>query len=238
MIMALYIIGDLHLSFGEDKPMEIFGAHWETHYEKIKADWMSRVLPEDTVILPGDISWAITFEGAKKDLDWLNQLPGNKVIFKGNHDYWWVSKKKMDAAYPQIKFVHNTFEVYKNNAICGTRGWICPSEDFTPEDEKVYKRELMRLENSIKQAVEAGYDEIMGVLHFPPTNEKKEPSGFTEIFEKYGVKNVVYGHVHGKSNFKNALNGNFRGIQYYLTSCDYLDFKLLKLLVDTNLERE
>lgn len=228
--MALFIIGDLHLSFGEDKPMEIFGAHWEAHFEKIKADWMSRVLPEDTVILPGDTSWAITFEGARKDLDWLDELSGNKVIFKGNHDYWWVSKKKMDVAYPRFKFVHNTFTAYEDVAICGTRGWVCPNEAFTPEDEKVYKRELMRLENSIIQAVQAGYDKIIGVLHFPPTNEKKEPSGFTEIFEKYGVKNVVYGHVHGKSNFKNALNGNFRGIQYYLTSCDYLDFKLLKLL--------
>lgn len=228
--MSLYIIGDLHLSFGEDKPMEIFGAHWEAHFEKIKSDWLNRVAPEDTVILPGDTSWAITFEGVRKDLDWIGQLPGTKIVFKGNHDYWWVSKKKMDAAYPEFKFVHNTFSVYEDVAICGTRGWICPNDDFSSEDEKVYKRELMRLENSIKQAVQAGYDKIIGVLHFPPTNEKKEPSGFTDIFEKYGIKTVVYGHVHGKGNFKNALNGNYRGVQYYLTSCDYLDFKLLKLL--------
>lgn len=227
--MALYVIGDLHLSFGTDKPMEVFGEHWEAHYEKIREDWLSKVSAEDAVIIPGDVSWAITFEGAKQDLSWIDSLPGEKIIFKGNHDYWWVSKAKMDNAFPTIQFVHNTYAVYRDTAICGTRGWISPGEGFTVEDEKIYKREVMRLEYSIKQAVAAGYEKIIGVLHFPPTNDKKEPSGFTDIFEKYGVKQVVYGHIHAKNNFRYALKGLFRGIDYRLTSCDYLDFKLVRI---------
>ena len=228
--MALYVIGDLHLSFGGDKPMEVFGAHWDAHYEKVKNDWLEHISEIDTVIIPGDISWAITFEGAKIDLEWIHQLPGKKIIFKGNHDYWWVSKTKMDPFFDSINFVHNSFGVYEDYAICGTRGWICPGEEFTLEDEKVYKRELMRLENSIRQAQAKGFDKIIGVLHYPPTNEKKEPSGFTELFQKYDIKQVVYGHIHGKSNFRNALKGNFNGVNYHLTSCDFLDFKLLQLL--------
>ena len=227
--MALFIIGDLHLSFGADKPMEVFGAHWDAHYEKIKADWLEKVTDADTVIIPGDISWAITFEGAKIDLDWINVLPGRKIIFKGNHDYWWVSKTKMDPVFDRIEFVHNTYAHYGDLAICGTRGWICPGDAFTADDDKVYKRELIRLENSIKQAQKSGFTKILGVLHYPPTNEKKEPSGFTEIFERYGITQAVYGHVHGKSNFRNALNGNYRGVNYWSTSCDYLDFKLMQL---------
>ena len=228
--MALYVIGDLHLSLGGDKPMEVFGAHWDAHYEKVKSNWLECVSESDTVIIPGDISWAITFEGAKIDLEWIHQLPGKKIIFKGNHDYWWVSKTKMDPVFDSINFVHNTFGVYEDYAICGTRGWICPGEEFTLEDEKIYKRELMRLENSIKQALESGFDKIIGVLHYPPTNEKKEPSGFTELFQKYDIKQVVYGHIHGKSNFRNALKGSYNGVNYHLTSCDFLDFKLLQLL--------
>ena len=226
--MALFVIGDLHLSFGADKPMEIFGAHWDAHYDKIKEDWLEKVSALDTVILPGDISWAISFEGAKIDLDWIEALPGKKIIFKGNHDYWWVSKSKMDRVFDQIEFVHNSFATYEDIAICGTRGWICPGDGFTAADEKIYKREVLRLENSLKQAVKAGFEKIYGVLHFPPTNEKKERSGFTDLFESYGVTQVFYGHVHAKSNFKNALNGTFRSVNYTLTSCDYLDFKLLQ----------
>lgn len=227
--MALYVIGDLHLSFGADKPMEIFGEHWEAHYDKIKSDWLMKVSENDTVIIPGDVSWAITFDGARQDLTWINELPGKKIVFKGNHDFWWVSKAKMNLAYSTIQFVHNTYAVYNDIAICGTRGWVCPGDEFSIDDEKIYKREVIRLEISIKQAVDAGYEKIIGVMHFPPTNEKREPSGFTEIFEKYGITEVVYGHIHAKSNFKNALNGQYRGVNYSLTSCDYLDFKLLRM---------
>ena len=172
---------------------------------------------------------SITFEGAKVDLTWIDGLPGKKIIFKGNHDYWWVSRAKMDKVFQSIEFVHNTFATYGEIAICGTRGWICPGEAFTDDDDKIYKRELIRLENSILQAIKADYTRIYGVLHFPPTNEKKETSGFTEIFQKYAITQVVYGHVHAKSNFRNAIKGNFHGVNYWLTSCDYLEFKLIQL---------
>lgn len=228
-MMALYVIGDLHLSFGTNKPMDIFGEVWVNHYEKIKEDWISRVTESDTVILPGDSSWAMTFNAATDDLKWIDELPGRKILFKGNHDYWWVSRAKMAGCYSNIEFVHNAFAIYEDMAICGTRGWLCPNEViFTENDEKVYKREALRLENSIMMAKKAGFEKIVGVLHFPPTNDKKEPSRFTETFEKHGVKEVVYGHIHSKQNYKYGIKGLYGSVNYHLTSCDYLDFKLFE----------
>lgn len=228
--MAIFVIGDLHLSFGEDKPMDIFGDHWLDHYSKIKSDWLDRVGPEDTVILPGDISWAMTFEKADVDLKWIDQLPGRKILFKGNHDYWWSSLNKMNGSYQTLTFVHNTYACVGDIAICGTRGWTCPNTNvFTSEDDKIYKREAMRLETSLKQAKEAGYEKIIGVLHYPPTNDAKEGSLFTSLMSQYEVGHVVYGHIHGKAFYKMALIGEFEGVHYQLASCDYLGFKLLEL---------
>ncbi|MBM7562158.1 metallophosphoesterase [Fusibacter tunisiensis] len=229
--MALYAIGDLHLSFGTDKPMDKFGENWTLHYEKIKADWTSRVTETDVVVLPGDSSWAMSFSAAEADLRWVDGLPGRKIIFKGNHDYWWVSKNKMTGMYNSIEFIHNDFAVYEDYAICGTRGWICPNDAvFTEQDEKIYKREALRLENSIQMAQKAGFQKILGVLHYPPTNDLKDPSLFTELFEKYGIEEVIYGHIHAAVNFKYGVKGWFRGVNYHLTSCDFLDFKLFKWL--------
>jgi predicted phosphohydrolase len=228
--MAIYAIGDLHLSFGVDKPMDVFGENWILHYEKIKADWLARVKPEDTVILPGDISWAMTFESAYIDLAWIDSLPGHKIIFKGNHDYWWSSKRKMSGVFGTLTFVHNDYAVVGDTAICGTRGWICPNTTkFEAEDEKIYMREGMRLEHSLKAAKDAGYERIIGALHFPPTNELHEPTVFTSLMTKYGVEKVVYGHIHSNPFFKTALQGSYEGVLYYLTACDYLSFKLLAL---------
>ncbi len=229
--MALYVIGDLHLSFGADKPMDVFGDNWLNHHEKIKADWLSKVTPEDVVIIPGDISWAMSFEAAHVDLSWIEALPGRKVCFKGNHDYWWSTQSKMAGKYATIEFVHNAFAVYEGIALCGTRGWLCPNEvKFDEDDLRIYKREILRLENSILAAKKAGYNNIYGILHYPPTNDKKHPSGFTEIFEKHGVKEVVYGHIHAKANFKYGLNQVFNGVSYHLTSCDFLEFSLFRWL--------
>jgi len=229
--MAIYAIGDLHLSLGEDKPMDIFGEAWEEHYLKIKEDWLERVNPEDTVILPGDISWAMTFENARVDLDWIEALPGRKIMIKGNHDYWWSSLKKMSGVYKTITFIHNSYATVGDIAICGTRGWLCPNgQKFSEEDEKIYKRESMRLEASLKMATEDGYKRIIGVLHYPPTNELKESSLFTDLMTAYGVEIVVYGHIHAKPFFKMALQGAFQEVLYHLTACDFLAFKLLKLL--------
>ena len=227
--MSLFVIGDLHLSFGTDKPMDVFGKAWSNHFDKIKEDWLSCVKPEDTVIIPGDISWAMSFEAAKIDLEWIDNLPGKKIIFKGNHDFWWVSITKMKGVFKTIQFVHNDFAVYEDIAICGTRGWVCPNDiQFTADDERIYKREAIRLENSILAAQKEGYIKIYGVLHYPPTNEKKEQSEFTNVFQKFGIEEVVYGHIHSKQNFKYGIKGEFEGVKYHLTSCDYLDFKLFQ----------
>ncbi len=228
--MGVFVIGDLHLSFNTDKPMDVFGEDWIEHYKKIERDWKTKVKAEDLVIIPGDTSWAINFDEAHTDLDWIDALPGTKVLIKGNHDYWWTSKNKMDHQFKSIFFIHNSFFEYKKLAICGTRGWLCPNEiQFSESDEKIYKREAMRLENSLKQAVEQGYEQILVALHFPPTNDKREPSRFTEIIEKYPVTHVVYGHIHSKEYFSATLKGIYNEVSYYLTSCDYLEFKLLKL---------
>ena len=228
--MAIFAIGDLHLSFGEDKPMDIFGDQWALHYEKVKMDWLMRVTDEDVVILPGDTSWAMSFERAKVDLEWIDALPGRKIIFKGNHDYWWSSLSKMEGQYKTLTFVHNTFAVVGDLAICGTRGWTCPNTTkFDVDDDKIYRREGIRLETSLKQAVDKGYKNIIGVLHYPPTNDLLEPSIFTKLMSQYGVQNVIYGHVHGKAFYKMALQGLYEGVKYQLTSCDYLDFKLYEL---------
>ncbi len=227
--MALFAIGDLHLGFGCEKPMDIFGEKWENHFEKIKADWIEKVTERDTVIIPGDVSWAMTFEAAKIDLEWIDRLPGKKIVFKGNHDFWWSSLKRMNGVYESITFVHNAFACYEDIAICGTRGWVCPNAFmFTPEDDRIYKREAIRLENSILEASKKGYKKIYGVLHYPPTNEKKEASLFTQVFERYHVQEVIYGHIHSKANFKDGLKGMHLGVKYHLTSCDYLDFKLFQ----------
>lgn len=246
--MALYTIGDLHLSFGEDKPMAVFGAHWEAHFDKIKRDWEARVSKADTVILAGDTSWAMKFEHAGPDLGWIDALPGRKILFKGNHDYWWTSKGKMDGVYPSLFFVYNGFDTYGDMAICGTRGWECPdgaeeawrleavkaltSEDLKgmKDDDKIYRREVLRLELSLSAAVRAGYKRILGVLHYPPVREGERPSAFTDLFERYGVEQVIYGHLHGAPAFERAFNGIFQGIPYQLVSCDFLDFKLKWLM--------
>lgn len=225
--MALFVIGDLHLSFGSDKPMDVFGEAWKEHYKKIETDWKAKVSESDTVIIPGDISWAMSFEDAMIDLKWIESLPGRKILFKGNHDYWWTSLKKMSGIFETLTFVHNGYAVYGELALIGTRGWLCPNEvKFDENDEKVYKREIIRLENSILSARKDGYTKLYGVMHYPPTNDKHDPSGFTEVFERYGVEEVVYGHLHAKSNFKYGIEGTYNGVKYHLTSCDYLDFNL------------
>ncbi len=228
--MSILVIGDLHLSFNTNKPMDVFGEDWLEHYKKIESDWRSRVTEEDLVIIPGDTSWAMSFQEAHVDLEWLEALPGKKVLIKGNHDFWWTSKTKMDNQFKSISFIHNSIYPYDGMVVCGTRGWLCPNDvQFTEDDDKIYKREAARLENSLKMAVEQGYSKIIVALHFPPTNDKREPSRFTEVIERYPVTHVVYGHIHSKEYFSMTLKGLHNDVSYFLTSCDYLTFKLLKL---------
>ncbi|GAB6087115.1 metallophosphoesterase [Alkaliphilus crotonatoxidans] len=229
--MALYGIADLHLSFDQPKPMDIFGDHWFKHYEKIKEDWMSRVKADDTVLIPGDISWAMKLKDAMVDLEWIQELPGKKILIKGNHDYWWGSISKLNQLFESMIFLQNSFHPYQDYAICGTRGWICPNESrFTEQDEKIYLREVQRLRASLGQAHRAGYRNKIVMLHYPPTNDQLEPSLFTDLCQEFEVEQVVYGHLHGEDAYDAGLKGNYQGIQFNLISCDYLNFNLHCLL--------
>ena len=229
--MALYAIGDLHLSLSVDKPMDIFGEAWVHHEEKIKEDWIAKVSDQDTVLIPGDISWATTFEDACVDLTWIDELPGMKVLLRGNHDYWWTSLKRMSETFPQMKFIQNNYYEYGPYVICGTRGWVCPNkQNFDAHDEKIYKRELLRLKLSLDSAKKATDKPIIVMTHYPPTNDAYEPSGFTEIYEAYGVEKVIYGHLHTEVSFKCGLQGEVNGVTYQLVSSDYVKFQLQKIV--------
>lgn len=226
----LFAIGDLHLSLGVDKPMSIFGDNWINHHEKIKEDWLKRVGKDDTVLILGDTSWASKLQDAMADLDFINELPGRKIFIKGNHDYWWPTVGKLNRLYDNMFFLGTDFYTYKDYGICGARGWICPGDSvFEEKDLSIYNREVHRLELSLKSLRDAGYDKMIAMLHYPPTNDRHEDSAFTELFEKYGVELVLYGHLHGKDAFPVGFQGERRGVMYRLASCDYLDFKLLSV---------
>ena len=231
--MSIFAIADLHLSFGDkiDKPMDVFGPNWENHAERVKEEWEKTVTSDDTVIIAGDISWALKEQDAMADLDWIHALPGEKVLIKGNHELWWMSTNRLNKLYEKgMYFVQNNFHAVGETAICGSRGWICPgTEGFSQHDEKIYARELLRLKMSLDAAQNAGYTDIIGVLHYPPTNESHQPSGFTELFEKYKVRQVVYGHLHGKDIWPRGLQAVFNGVDYRLVSLDKMKAKLLKL---------
>lgn len=227
--MALYAISDLHLSLNTDKPMDIFGENWTAHDQKIKENWLQKIKDEDTVLIAGDISWAMKWEESEADLKWIDSLPGNKIISKGNHDYWWASITKLNNLFNRTKFLQNNFYVYEDYAICGTRGWTAPNEKYTEHDEKIYKRECIRLKLSLDAAKKEGYEKFIVMIHYPATNERFEDSEFTKIFKEYGVEKVIYGHIHGYG-LKNILNGERDGIEYIMTSSDYLEFDPIKIL--------
>ena len=225
--MKLFAIGDLHLSFDEriEKPMDIFGSRWKNHYVKLEEHWRELVSEDDTVIIPGDISWGLRLDEALADLEWVNNLPGKKILTKGNHDLWWMGVGKLNRLHDDMFFLQNTsVETSPGVYVCGSRGWICPgTEEFGEHDEKIYKRELLRLEFSLKEAQKHNPPAIIAALHYPPTNDKMQGSGFTDLRERYGVKTCIYGHLHGKEAFKNGMQGVFNGVEYRLVSLDYLE---------------
>lgn len=227
--MNIFAIGDLHLSFDEriEKPMDIFGARWVNHHERVKAHWEELVQPEDVVIIPGDVSWGLRQDEALADLAWIHELPGRKVITKGNHDLWWTTVSKLNKLFDDITFLQNKCAmVTETVAVCGSRGWICPgTEGFDEHDRKIYDRELMRLRFSLDEAKKMGAETIIAALHYPPTNDKMQGSGFTDLLSEYGVKACVYGHLHGKDAFKHGIKGVLNGVEYKLVSLDYLEGK-------------
>lgn len=230
--MNVYAISDLHLSFSADKPMDVFGGNWEGHFDKIKADWLATVKEEDIVLICGDISWAMKLSDALADLSALAPLPGKKVFIRGNHDYWWNGITKLRAAAPDESFIFVQTGAVKigEYVFVGSRGWTCPnSPEFTERDNKLYLREAERLRLAFSEAdklVQEG-DKKVALVHFPPFTAKGEDTLFTALFEKNGVDKAVFGHIHGAAYF--PLKTEKNGIGYYLTACDKIGFKLMKI---------
>lgn len=223
--MALYAIGDLHLALGADKPMDVFGGRWEGYMEKLEAG-LSVICPEDTTVLLGDLSWALDLEQAKADFAFISRIPGRKIILKGNHDYWWTTAAKFYQFCEQNEFadmflLNNNCYFYGDIAICGTRGWFYEEEKQGTHDEKVFRRELGRLETSLKAA---GEREKYCFLHYPPRYRGYECPEILSLLKSYGVTRCYYGHLHGDS-LKLALEGSFDGTEFRLVSSDYVNFK-------------
>lgn len=222
--MSLYAIADLHLSLSSGKPMNIFPG-WDNHVERLEKNWQATVSPDDTVVVPGDISWAINFEEAKADFDFINRLNGHKVIMKGNHDYWWNSMTKMNRfleenGFDTITIVHNNYYPYGEYGICGTRGWIKDTDE--PADAKVLAREAGRLETSIKAALADGKKPIV-FLHYPPIFANDYNREILDVLFRYDIKTCYYGHLHGNAH-RYAVCGEVDGINYQLIAGDFVQF--------------
>ena len=232
--MKIFAISDFHISTNTDKPMDIFGGNWVGYIDKIKSDWKSKVTDEDLVLIGGDTSWAMKLEDAIQDIHILSDLPGKKVLIKGNHDYWWSAISRVRESLPEGFFaLQNDCLRFQNVIVCGSRCWAVPgSPDFKEHDMKLYLRETERLKLSLKNAqkIRAPEDKLIALVHYPPFNVKRENSLFTDIFEEFKVDAVVYGHLHGKSvRSDKVLIKN--GIKYYLTSCDQVDNKLTEVVL-------
>ncbi|MBQ6663349.1 MAG: metallophosphoesterase [Firmicutes bacterium] len=230
--MAIFAIGDLHLAIDEriEKPMDVFGPVWADHDKRVSENWHRLITDEDLVIVCGDISWGLRFEEAQADLDFVAELPGQKVLIKGNHDLWWTSISKLQAYDRRMFFVQNNTFRWGDMAICGTRGWICPgTEGFEEHDQKIYDRELIRLRMSLEAGRASGAENLICALHYPPSNDKFQPSGFTALLEEYDVRTCVYGHLHGKEVFRKGYKGNWNGVEYKLVSLDYVNAEPVRI---------
>ncbi len=228
--MSLYAIGDLHLSLGGDKPMDVFGPRWENHVEKLK-EGFAEIGSEDVTVLCGDLSWAMSIDRAREDFLFIHSLPGKKIVLKGNHDYWWSTASKAYAFFAgngidSIEILNNNCILYGDYAICGTRGWFYEEERGQEHDKKIMERELMRLETSLKAA---GEREKLVFLHYPPKYGSYECAGIISLLERYGARCCCYGHLHGRCH-RSAFQGMFRGTEYSLVSADYLMFRPKKIL--------
>ena len=225
--MAVYAIADLHLP-AQKKPMDIFGEHWKDHFERIRADWFERVRPEDLVLLPGDLSWAMRLEEAMEDLQSIGALPGTKLLLRGNHDYWWSSIGRVRRALPEGMYALQNDSVRIGGRLyAGSRGWTLPNPESAEDDLRIYNRERMRLEMSLNHARRLDAQApITALMHFPPLTD--DEAGFSDILEAYGVTDCVYGHLHGAAIY-GAVRGLRGTVRYHQVSCDGLDFKLYTL---------
>lgn len=229
--MKIFAISDLHLSLSEEKPMDIFGGAWENYLQIIKQDWLEKVKDDDIVIMAGDLSWAMRMDQFENDLKFFDDLPGKKIIVRGNHDYWWSSYAKVKQALPE------NFFALQNNALkigeyvfCGTRGWGLPNEEYTEEDQKIYAREQIRLDLALKNAkimLNDG-DKLIVIMHYPPYNFKNFDNELMQLLYDAKPYAVVFGHIH-KSNGKYRLVEQIKECKYYLTSCDLIENKLVRI---------
>ena len=227
--MALYAIGDTHLSLSADKPMDIFGGSWSGYVEKLR-EGFEEVSAEDTVVLCGDLSWGMSLTQAREDFAFLDALPGKKLLMKGNHDYWWTTAAKMNQFFAENGFtsfelLHNNCHLYGEIALCGTRGWFY-EEDRGGHSAKVFNRELIRLEASLKAG---GEREKYCFLHYPPLYQGYRCQEIIDLMERYGVTRCYYGHLHGGSH-RLAVSGVQGKVEYHLVAADYLGFRPLKIL--------
>ena len=222
--MALYAIGDLHLSLTANKSMEVFGRAWDNYVERIRES-LGALTADDVLVLAGDTSWGIDLAEAEADFAFLEQFPCKKLLVKGNHDYWWSTVKKMNAFFAEkgfttFDFLHNNCHIYGDYAVCGTRGWFFEL-DQKAHDAKVLNREVMRLETSLKAA---GERPILCFLHYPPLYQGYECPEILALLEKYEVRRCFYGHLHGGSH-KLAMEGQWDGVEFKLVAADYIGFK-------------
>lgn len=244
--MTIWAIADLHLSFGvPSKNMDVFGPEWADYAEKIKTHWLASVAPEDLVLIAGDVSWAMHLAEAKIDLDWIDVLPGTKLMIRGNHDYWWSSPTKVQSILPpSIHFIQNNVFQWKDVSIGGTRLWdsdeysfheyiimrdslVSASREEKPDQEKIFRRELERLELSLKQLDQKAKARIV-MTHYPPISADLQPSRTSALLEKYNVDVCVFGHLHNLVKNKKMF-GERNGVRYLLTAGDYLDFRPLQI---------
>ncbi len=224
--MAIFAISDLHLSLGGDKPMDVFGAKWDNYEERMRENWNKVVTDDDLVVIPGDISWAMYLQDTEKDFSYINGLKGQKLILRGNHDYWWTTLNKMEEyvrekEFNTIHFLKNSGFLWDDTAICGTRGWTIAHSGSSSEDKKIYERERQRIVLSLEDASRLNAKRILAAFHFPPIDATG--NGFLDILKNYGVEECLYGHLHADSH-RTAAQGDFDGIRLRLVSCDYLGF--------------
>lgn len=230
-MVAIYAIGDLHLSFGTSKPMDIFSNRWVNHAERIAENWNREVGNDDLVIVPGDISWAMQLSEADTDLQWLAGLTGDKLLIRGNHDYWWSAIGKVRSRLPGSVFaLQNDHFSWDEWIICGTRGWLCPGEDGfdNEQDQKLYWREVHRLQLSLDSARRQSDKPIIVALHFPPYNRSGQPSAFTDLLEQYSVEICIFGHIHD-SGRDLLFQGSKNGVNYRFVAADGIGFTPLRI---------
>lgn len=228
--MSLFAVADLHLSLGSDKPMDVFSG-WRDYTDRLRDNWVKNISDTDTVVIAGDISWGMSIEESRADFEFIHRLPGKKIILKGNHDYWFQTRKKTEDflesnGFDSIKILFNNAFEYSGYAICGTRGWM--NEKAGAPDRKIMLREAGRLQMSLDAGAALGGEPI-AFLHYPPVFENDSCKELVDVLVKNGVKKCFYGHLHGKS-CENAVQGVKNGIEYRLVSCDYIQFNPVKIL--------